>query len=114
MEKYSNLKTTNFSLENQTDWWKAIVHSINDGVLVIDHEGIVRLINPKYIKLTGVTSNIIGKPLTETRPGAQLPETLITRKNRVEVYRKTGNREYIADMDPTLASVYNKKTFCTN
>jgi sigma-54 dependent transcriptional regulator, acetoin dehydrogenase operon transcriptional activator AcoR len=104
MQKYSSLETTNFSLEKQTDWWKAIVHSINDGVLVIDHEGIVRLVNPEYIKITGVTPSIIGRPLTESRPGAQLTETLIDRKTRAGVYRKTGNREYIVDMAPIIVN----------
>ncbi|MFC7687074.1 sigma-54 interaction domain-containing protein [Ureibacillus sp. GCM10028918] len=102
MEKYSSLETMNIPLEKQIDWWKAIVHSINDGVLVIDNKGIVQLVNPEYLKITGATPSIIGKPLTESRPGAQLIETLIDRKTRVGVYRKTGNREYIVDMGPII------------
>jgi sigma-54 dependent transcriptional regulator, acetoin dehydrogenase operon transcriptional activator AcoR len=81
---------------------EAIVHSINDGVLVIDHEGFVRLFNPEYTQITGVTPDIIGKKLREYRPGAQLPEILIDRKCRVGVYRKTDKREYIVDMAPII------------
>jgi sigma-54 dependent transcriptional regulator, acetoin dehydrogenase operon transcriptional activator AcoR len=92
--------TTEFPLETQIEWWKAIVHSINDGVLVIDHEGIVRLINPEYTRITGVTPDIIGKHLKEYRPGAQLPEILQDGKCKVGVYRKTGDKEYIVDMAP--------------
>jgi sigma-54 dependent transcriptional regulator, acetoin dehydrogenase operon transcriptional activator AcoR len=100
-EKIKN-QYTEFPLEKQIEWWKAIVHSINDGVLVIDHEGFVRLINPEYTQITGVTPDIIGKKLREYRPGAQLPEILIDRKCRVGVYRKTDKREYIVDMAPII------------
>jgi PAS domain S-box-containing protein len=56
-----------FSLENQIEWWKAIVSSINDGILVIDRQGIVRLINPEYTRITGVSDEIIGQPLRKIR-----------------------------------------------
>lgn len=100
MLEFSNFEMTDLSLEKQIEWWKAIVHSINDGVLVIDHQGIVRLVNPEYLKITGCTPAMIGKPLKESRPGALLPETLIDQKTRVGVYRKTGDREYVVDMAP--------------
>jgi PAS domain S-box-containing protein len=93
-----------FSLENQIEWWKAIVSSINDGILVIDRQGIVRLINPEYTRITGVSDEIIGQPLRKIRPGAQLPDTLIDRKCRVGVYRKEGDREYIVDMAPIVVN----------
>ena len=83
------------SFEKQVEWWKAVIDSINDGILVIDQEGIVQLINPEYTRITGVTSDILGKPLREYRPGAQLPDTLEDRKCRVGVYRKTRDREYL-------------------
>ena len=90
-------------MEEQTvKWWKAIVESMNDGVLVIDRKGIVRTINPEYTKITGVTPDIIGKPLVSYRPGAQLPGTLKDGKSRVGVYRKTRGMEYVVDMAPII------------
>lgn len=83
-------------------WWKAIVESMNDGVLVIDRAGIVRTINPEYTNITGVTPDIIGKPLVAYRPGAQLPKTLIDGESRVGVYRKARGREYVVDMAPII------------
>jgi sigma-54 dependent transcriptional regulator, acetoin dehydrogenase operon transcriptional activator AcoR len=104
MVELSETYSTDFPLEKQIEWWKAIVYSSNDGVLVIDHQGLVRLINPEYIQITGVTPDIIGKRLKDYRPGAQLPETLVDRKCRVGVYRKTGNKEYIVDMAPIIVN----------
>lgn len=88
--------------ENGIEWWKAIVASINDGVLVIDNAGIVKIINPEYSRITGVTPDIIGKSLAIYRPGAQLPKTLKDGKSRVGVYRKIKNREYVVDMAPII------------
>ena len=84
------------------NWWHAVINSINDGILVIDKEGIVRFINPEYTKITGVKSDIIGKPLIEYRPGAQLTNTLKDQQCRVGVYRKEKNREYMVDMAPII------------
>ncbi|MDN4608079.1 sigma-54 interaction domain-containing protein [Sporosarcina highlanderae] len=90
------------AIEETVNWWKAIVESMNDGVLVIDRSGIVRTINPEYTRITGVTPDIIGKPLVLYRPGARLPETLASGKSQVGVYRKTHDREYVVDMAPVM------------
>ena len=102
---YENFKE--FSLEDQLDWFKATLHSIHDGVLVIDSKEIVKLINPEYTRITGVQPNeIIGKPLRLVRPKAQLIETLKDGKERIGVYRKEGTVEYVVDMAPIIL---NKK-----
>lgn len=86
------------------EWWKAIVESINDGILVIDRAGIVKTINSEYTRITGVTPDIIGKSLASYRPGVRLPETMITGKAKVGVYRKTYDREYVVDMAPIIVN----------
>lgn len=89
-------------IEETVKWWMAIVESMNDGVLVIDRDGIVKTINPEYTRITGVTPDIIGKSLIAYRPGAKLPETLASGESQVGVYRKTHNREYVVDMAPVI------------
>jgi PAS domain S-box-containing protein len=102
-ESFGN-HSTDFTSEKEVEWWNGIINSINDGILVIDRQGIVRVINPEYTKITGVTPEIIGKPLGEYRPGAQLPDTLKDKKCRVGVYRKTEDREYMVDMAPIIVN----------
>ncbi|WP_332631632.1 sigma-54 interaction domain-containing protein [Halalkalibacter flavus] len=98
---YENLK--DLSLKDQLEWFKAAIHSIHDGVLVIDSGEIVRLINPEYTRITGVEpEDIIGKPLRSVRPKAQLVETLKDGKERIGVYRQEGNVEYVVDMAPIV------------
>src|SRR5699024_2308524 len=85
------------------EWLQSILLSIHDGILVIDQEGIVRIINPEYTKITGVTEReIIGKHLSAVRPNAQLTNVLKDRKERVGIYRKEGNTEYVVDMAPII------------
>ncbi|MDF2681801.1 MAG: sigma L-dependent transcriptional regulator [Brevibacillus sp.] len=91
------------NLNQELEWFQAIIHSIHDGVLVIDREEIVRLINPEYTRITGVKPEVIlGKPLRSVRPGAQLVDTLRDGKTRAGIYRKEGTTEYVVDMAPIL------------
>jgi sigma-54 dependent transcriptional regulator, acetoin dehydrogenase operon transcriptional activator AcoR len=87
----------------QNQWLRAAILSIHDGVLIIDKAGIVRLINPEYTRITGVSpEEIIGKELRSVRPKAQLGETLNDGLTRVGIYRKEGEVEYVVDMAPIL------------
>jgi sigma-54 dependent transcriptional regulator, acetoin dehydrogenase operon transcriptional activator AcoR len=87
----------------QNQWLRAAIMSIHDGVLIIDKERIVRLINPEYTRITGVSpEEIIGKELRSVRPKAQLGETLKDGRTRVGIYRKEGEVEYVVDMAPIL------------
>lgn len=91
------------SIEEQLEWMKAAILAIHDGVLVIDKDEIVRLINPEYTRITGVTpEEILGRRLRDVRPNAMLVETLRDRKERVGIYRKEGNTEYVVDMAPII------------
>jgi PAS domain S-box-containing protein len=84
-----------------TNWLEEIIDSINDGVLVIDSQGIVQLINAEYTKITGVQKEkIIGEYLVDVRKGAILPRTLEDGERRSGIYRKEGENEYIVDMAP--------------
>ncbi|GLB60249.1 sigma-54 interaction domain-containing protein [Cytobacillus sp. NCCP-133] len=84
-------------------WLKGIIEAVHDGILVIDREGIVQLINDEYTNITGVKKEqIIGKPLLEVRPGAMLPSVLKDGKPRAGVFRKENKMEYVVDMAPVF------------
>ncbi|WP_232700006.1 sigma-54 interaction domain-containing protein [Brevibacillus daliensis] len=95
----SLLLPSNISVER----FSSIINAIQDGVLVIDQEGIVILINPEYTKITGVTEEeIIGKPLLSVRPNAQLITAMKSNKVIVGLPRKENNKEYVVDMAPII------------
>ncbi|WP_257346657.1 sigma-54 interaction domain-containing protein [Pseudalkalibacillus decolorationis] len=89
------------SSADYVDWLEEIIGSINDGILVIDKQGVVRLINDEYTKITSVRKkDIIGRYLRDVRKGAMLTETLKDGKRRSGIYRKEGTTEYVVDMAP--------------
>lgn len=72
-----------------------------DGILIIDADEIVRYINPSYTRITHVSYNdIVGKRIREVRPGARLPNVLITKKPIVGVLRQEFGMEYSVNMSP--------------
>lgn len=82
-------------------WFFGILDSIYNGVLIVDERSIVRHINPEYTRITGVTKEqIIGKFLSDVRPGAMLPQVVRTGKPMGGVYRREGAVEYVVDMAP--------------
>ncbi|MBP1970779.1 PAS domain S-box-containing protein [Virgibacillus natechei] len=86
---------------NYIDWIEEMIDSINDGILVIDVEGVVQFVNKEYTNITGVKeADIVGQPLAEVRKGAVLPNALKDGKRREGVYRKEGEVEYIIDTAP--------------
>lgn len=94
------------SLNEYVYWLESILAAINDGILVIDAAGIVRLINDEYTRITGVRKEeIIGRPLRSVRPGAKLPLVLKDGKPRQGIYRREGTVEYVVDMAP----IFNQK-----
>src|SRR5690625_2741434 len=104
VNQYESLKLfENYSMEENLEWLQSILLAIHDGVLVIDSNEIVRIINPEYTRITGVKPDeIIGKPLKEVRPKAQLVDLLQDGKERVGIYRKEGKMEYVVDMAPII------------
>lgn len=102
MNHYKSMKMfQENTIEFNMKWLQSILHSIHDGVLVIDRNEIVRIINPEYTRITGVRAeDIIGKPLKKIRPKAQLPNLLRDERERVGIYRKEGKTEYVVDMAP--------------
>lgn len=46
-------------------YWKTVVDTIQDGVMIVDTAGIIVFINPAFEKITGYSENdIVGKPCT--------------------------------------------------
>ena len=83
------------------DWIEEMIDSINDGILVIDIEGVVQFVNKEYTNITGVREvDIVGRPLSEVRKGAVLTNALKDGRRREGIYRKEGKVEYIIDTAP--------------
>ena len=105
-DEYDNLnelKNVFASPEYAEKWYIQILNSINNGILVTDDQLIVRYVNAQYTRITSVKEKeIMGKNLSEIRPGAMLPQVIKTGEALVGVYRRVGDTEYIVDMAPII------------
>lgn len=91
------------SQNQMVDWLEGVIEAIHDGILVIDRNGTVQLINEEYTQITGVRrEQIIGKPLIQVRPSAKLPQVLKDGQTREGVFRKEKSLEYVVDMAPII------------
>jgi len=84
-------------------WMRVILDSLYDGILIVDRDGVVVYVNPSYTRITAVRSEaILGKRLTDTRPGSHLTQVVETGKMELAVRRKQGASEYMVNMVPIL------------
>ncbi|WP_010281198.1 sigma-54 interaction domain-containing protein [Bacillus timonensis] len=89
------------NVRNKIGWLEGIIEAVHDGILVIDQDGIVQLVNEEYTNITGVRKEqIIGRSLIDVRPGALLPTVVKTGKSMEGVFRKEKGLEYVVDMAP--------------
>jgi PAS domain S-box-containing protein len=101
LKKAANLDDWFSSEQERKFWFLAILDSIYDGILVTDKKSVVRYVNPEYTRITGVQyDEIIGRYLTNVRPGAMLPQIIESGIPMDGVYRREGNVEYVVDMAP--------------
>ena len=77
-----------------TNWVKVILHSLHEGVLIADSNGIVKYINPAYTRITMVSNDeILGESLSEKRPGSRLTHVIQSGKELLRIPRKVGDIE---------------------
>lgn len=79
----------------------SLLDQLNEGVLIADHNGVVRYVNPRYTAITGVEfDSIVGKYIRDVRPHALLPEVIRKNKPVEGVYRREGRVDYIVNISP--------------
>jgi PAS domain S-box-containing protein len=86
---------------NEPDWTSCLIEAIPDAIVIADTDGFVRYVNAGYLRLAGLKrEEVIGKDLSEVRPGAILPQAIRSGEAKLAVYRRVGDTEYITDVSP--------------
>jgi PAS domain S-box-containing protein len=90
-----------FELGELIRYTSSLLDPLNEGVLIADHNAVVRYVNPRYTAITGVEfDHIVGKPIRDVRPHALLPEVIKKNEPIEGVYRREGKVEYIVNISP--------------
>ena len=80
---------------------KNIFHSLYDGILIIDKNGIVKYIIPSYTRITKISKDeILDKKLLDVRKDSHLTKVMRTGKEELGQYRTINNIRYIVNMTP--------------
>ncbi|MDU4959495.1 MAG: sigma 54-interacting transcriptional regulator [Sporomusaceae bacterium] len=91
-----------FSAANAT---VSLIEAVYDGILIIDTDAIVRYVNDGYLRISGLKrDDIVGKSLSQVRPGSVLPQVTRSGTAQLGIYRQEGNAEYVVDMAPIRLS----------
>ena len=106
MKKDKTKKTVtdgSIKLQELINFSSYLLDQLNEGILIADHDCIVRYVNPRYTKITGVEfGEIVGRLLLELRPNAMLPEVIKENRAVEGVYRKEGPVEYVVNISPLV------------
>lgn len=90
-----------------SDSAKSIFNSMNEGILIIDKNAVITFANNAYKNFIhsteGVPVNKIeGRLLKDLRPGAKLPEVLVTGVAQIQEERKESSDIYFVNMYPVI------------
>lgn len=92
-------------VSDNADWY---FNHMNDGIIVTDREGRVIYVNEAYLSIANLKKeDIVGRLLSEARPGAQLPKTLETGIKRINVYRDVRGTKSFVDLIPLFDDKHN-------
>ena len=89
---------------------KLIFNAMNEGVLIIDTDGIIVFANLAYRRFLnreaggGDVGDVAGYPLRLLRPGARLPDVLLSRKPILQEVRREETDPYFVNMYPIFDS----------
>lgn len=82
----------------------AAFQSMREGILIIDAQGRIAFANRSYLEFLGrPEEEIMGRPLREVRPGARLPNVLVTGKPILHAPRMENDSDvYFVNMYPIV------------
>lgn len=91
--------------QKQIEDLRLILNNIQDGLIVIDREGYVRIINQTATNFIEVGDDAIGKHINDVIPNSRLPHILQTRQKEVnKKFKINGNREIVTTRIPLIDS----------
>ncbi|GGT05477.1 histidine kinase [Streptomyces tanashiensis] len=80
---------------------EAMLHGIREGVVALDHNGSVRLMNDEAQRLLGLGPEAAGRPLDEVLGGGRTADVLAGRVTGEDLLTVRGHRVLIANRMPT-------------
>lgn len=72
-----------------------LLNTIQDGIIVVDEEGYIKLMNDAAMQMININSSVINQAITEVLPHSRLPHVLQTRQKEINRPFPLGNKRAI-------------------
>ncbi|WP_371380613.1 ATP-binding protein [Sporomusa aerivorans] len=83
---------------------RAIMHCMREGVVAINADGFIDMINSEGQRLLGRQDNIIGKHIWEVLPNSRLPLVIKTMQAEYDQEQEVGNKAIITNRVPLIVN----------
>ncbi|MDR3565883.1 MAG: ATP-binding protein [Negativicutes bacterium] len=83
---------------------RAILHSMREGVVAIDQDGLITTANNEAIRLLGLTFNPIGHDVNQVIPSSRLPSVVATRQAEYDQEQLIGEKAVITNRVPVIVN----------
>jgi two-component system CitB family sensor kinase len=82
------------------EFYDAVLHAVREGLLLLDRDGRLRLMNDEGGRLLGLTADAVGRPVAELPLPADLRAALLDTGERVDDVRLTADRVLVVSRMP--------------
>ncbi len=80
---------------------EALLNSLYDGIVVVDHHGTIMYVNEAHCRITGFRSEeVVGKPVQEVVPHSSIELVLLVGEPRIGVQTKVGKGIVVSNIVP--------------
>jgi sensor histidine kinase regulating citrate/malate metabolism len=90
-------------LARMLDYYSAVLHAVREGLLVLDADGRVQLVNDEARRLLGLDGGATGRHVAELHLSADLTRTLAGQRQTVDEVHVSGGRVLVVNQAPALA-----------
>jgi sensor histidine kinase regulating citrate/malate metabolism len=88
------------TLARMLDYYSAVLHAVREGLLVLDADGRVQLINDEARRLLGLEGDPAGRHVTELGLSAGLTDSLAGQRQSVDEVHVSGGRVLVVNQAP--------------
>ncbi|TQN43225.1 sensor histidine kinase regulating citrate/malate metabolism [Blastococcus colisei] len=92
------------ALARMLDYYQAVLHAVREGLLVVDGDRRVQLVNDEARRLLSLDADPGGRPVSELNLSADLTETLWRQQQTVDEVHVSGGRVLVVNQVPARAS----------
>lgn len=102
LEEAKRVATVRRQEQERTEQFRAILHYSDEGIIAVDTQGKVNLMNMAAMNITNLHDGVIGRNVGEVLPQLDLGKVLVTGKSEIGEIQTLGNQQIAINRVPIL------------